>query len=243
MDFVLFSIERGRVGKLTAGPCTTFSAGFRDEIVSYRGRLSRSYTLKVSSIIALIFGPCITLMAPGASAQQGEVSACVGADTISIAGTAYVACADPTYLAGICVDVYQRIKAKPNSRHKFAYEEKLHLAAGADITNDSKELVAAKLSYMWSQLHSALTCDTANFDVQQGNILKYAIKLENWEFLVKAAQLWRVPLNYVDVSDGRTVLDYIDKEINRTVGSTVEQTLRTYQNILIRAGAKRASEL
>lgn len=50
-------------------------------------------------------------------------------------------------------------------------------------------------------------------------------------------------LNHVDASDGRTVLDYVDGELERQQASPNEATLRHYRNELRKAGAKHAGEV
>ena len=55
--------------------------------------------------------------------------------------------------------------------------------------------------------------------------------------------LWKVNLNKVDKTDGRTVLDYIKDQIERNKGLATEPVLQGYYNQLKKAGAKHRVEL
>lgn len=55
--------------------------------------------------------------------------------------------------------------------------------------------------------------------------------------------MWKVDLNQVDDADGRTLLDYVDKELELKRGTINEPSLQQYHDMLRQAGARRASEL
>jgi hypothetical protein len=171
---------------------------------------------------------------------------------------------DLSALGGICNDVYQKFRADAGGPYRYEYERKVFTAAGvspeeaeeamrqsrAGIPADSiaaYERIREMWSYALSQRYALdrprLECSTPNFDVPRGYILKYAIKMGNYDFLVVAVELWGVDLNVIDRSDGRTLLDYLEKEMERTRGSHTEAILREYSRILRARGARRASEL
>jgi hypothetical protein len=159
-------------------------------------------------------------------------------------------------LEGLCDDVSESFTADPGTPYKYRYEQKIIGAAGLN-KNDFDEASASGTrpnasgvtkiqrlwSYDWAQepKRRRLKCET--FDVLSGSILKYALKMGNYLFFARAVQVWRVPVNYVDESDGRTVLDYVEKEIDRTDGTETSETLRVYHRMLLKAGAKRRAEL
>jgi hypothetical protein len=158
-------------------------------------------------------------------------------------------------LPGICADVFQKFLAEPGSRHRYLYSQKIYDAAGVSAEDyagpTGLRLNArgrAKIQAMWSRAlergpGGPLQCDLPNFDVRSGSILKYAVKVQNFMLLPMAIQLWQVPLDAVDASDGRTLLDYVEAEMRRVKGTDTEQSLSTYRRMLINAGAKRCTEL
>ena len=152
-------------------------------------------------------------------------------------------CADASKLRGICGDVFQQSKAPRESPFMYQYEIKLHQAACADPEKDSEEIVNKKLQNMWIKLDKELKCDTANWEVANGNILKYAIAVKSFDLITSAAELWHVNLNSIDSTDSRTLLDYVESEMQRNKGDRMEDVLKGYYKILRKAGAKHRKEL
>jgi len=152
-------------------------------------------------------------------------------------------CADAAKLGNICGYVYIKLEAPEESPFEYLYEQRIFDAACADPVKDSEEVIQKKIQYMWDKLEDNFKCDTANFDVAQGSILKYAVKLRNFHFLNNAISQWKVNLNKVD-NDGKTLMDYLSKEIERTKQSPeLSGTLITYYEIARKAGAKHSREL
>lgn len=152
-------------------------------------------------------------------------------------------CADASKLVGICGDVFQQSQASHDTPYMYEYERKLHEAACADPEKDSEEIVNKKLQNMWIKLDKNLKCDTANWEVPKGNILKYAIKVKSFDLITSAAELWHVNLNSIDSTDSRTLLDYVESEMERNKGDRLEGVLKGYYKILRNAGAKHRKEL
>lgn len=153
------------------------------------------------------------------------------------------ACADPSKLEKLCVDVLEKRSAPDASPYQYYYEMRIHEAACADPEKDSEEVVARKIRHMWSSLRSHLRCNTTDFEIPRGSVLKYAIRMKAFDLITQAAGAWRVELNWVDDSDGRTLLDYVEVEIARNAGNNVEPILKNYYRILRNAGARHRIEL
>jgi len=66
---------------------------------------------------------------------------------------------------------------------------------------------------MWNQGNAQhkLVCDAANFDISRGHVLKYSIKMREYNLVIVAAQKWMVDLNRIDASGSGTLLDYLFK--------------------------------
>lgn len=114
--------------------------------------------------------------------------------------------------------------------------------ACVDLGNDSKATIQSKISTFWNANEDKLKCNSTQFDVPNGNIIKFAVSMKFDEFLTDAVD-WNVNLNEVDRTDGMTVLDYIKSHMDRSKGSHNEKVLQIYYNQLRAAGAKHKAEL
>jgi len=152
-------------------------------------------------------------------------------------------CADASKLVGICLDVLDKSSAPVDSPYMYNYDKKIHEAACADPEKDSEEIVNKKIRNMWSKLDKDLKCDRANWEVPKGGILKYAVKMQAFDLISSAAEIWKLDLNITDPTDDRTLLDYVEHEINRNKGDRLERILKGYYQILRKAGAKHKKEL
>ncbi|HEY0914241.1 MAG TPA: hypothetical protein VGE22_05170 [Solimonas sp.] len=130
----------------------------------------------------------------------------------------------------------------PSGEYQFRYQKIVSEAACAK-SSDSEAVASAKVRAMWEQFEDRLTCNHVRFDVQNGSVLKYAASARFKDLLFDAAVIWKVDLNRVDQSDGRTLLDYVGKEIEQNKGTAIEPKLKSYYDMLRTAGAKHRSEL
>jgi hypothetical protein len=114
-------------------------------------------------------------------------------------------------------------------------------AAGVNIEKDSDKVVADKVSTWWQVNKDGLICD--DFDRPKGNLLKFAVSKNAEEFLQCAVD-WKMGLNTVDRVDEKTVLDYVEDQIqiNREDKDLVI-TLKRYWDMLRSGGAKARREL
>lgn len=153
-------------------------------------------------------------------------------------------CPNPERLRSICMFVGN--KSEDHSRTDkwhYAYQRRVYEAACVDVDRDSKEERARKISQLWQQEEVKLVCNSLQFDVSNGSILKYAAHLMFDEVIADAID-WKVNLNKVDESDGRTLLDYIQFHRDRALeGSEVRARLTRYYEDLRKAGARHAGEL
>lgn len=152
-------------------------------------------------------------------------------------------CTNEVKLRGICGTVANMDeKSDPSSKLRFRYQEKLLEAACADIVKDSEETVSRKISVLWDRNQDKLKCVSSAFDVENGNILKFAVRLKFDDFLYDMVK-WKVDLNKIDPADDRTVLDYIKYQIDTQKGTSSESTLKSYYDFLRKAGAKHSNEI
>jgi hypothetical protein len=151
-------------------------------------------------------------------------------------------CPNPAKLKNLCMMVSERVKEKdPAATHRYRYRTQI-LAASCVEPGDSKAAMRAKVDAMWRQNQSRLICNSLQFDMQNGSVLKFALNQYFDAFLDDAIELG-VPLNLVDAADGKTVLDYVRDKIERNAGKQTEKIFQAYYERLRKAGAKHRAEL
>lgn len=152
-------------------------------------------------------------------------------------------CPDSSKVKHLCMYVGSMTDdTTPLKNYRYVYQRKLLEAACADPYKDSEEVIAQKVSKMWKQFESQFICNSVQFDVSNGSIIKFAITKQFDAFLYDIID-WKVNLNRVDETDGRTVLDYLRDHMIRTKGSATERQLKIYYDQFRKAGAKHKSEL
>ncbi len=165
-------------------------------------------------------------------------------DLVAVTARLNKKCPDVSKLGDLCGAVgFMESDKDPNSSYLHSYQRKVYEAACADYDNDSDEEISRKVNILWNSYPEKFKCSNTSFDVPQGSILKFAVAKRFQDFIVDAAQIWKVDLNKVDPSDGRTLLDYVKKELDQSIGTAGEKHLRLYYSVLRQAGAKYKSEL
>ena len=104
-------------------------------------------------------------------------------------------------------------------------------------------VVQAKIQDFWKRRGPSLTCNLIGFTVRDGSILKLAVEKNSRAFLNDAVRRWKVDLNQVDASDGRTLLDYVGDEREKARGTSNEAVMQRYYEMLRREGARHRHEL
>lgn len=112
----------------------------------------------------------------------------------------------------------------------------------ADPLKDSEEEIGRKIKAVWDSNEEKLICNNTQFDITDGSLIKYAVNMKFDDFLLDLVK-WKVNLNKIDESDGRTVLDYVKFHIEKEKGLGTEPILKRYYNLLREAGAKHKYEL
>lgn len=153
-------------------------------------------------------------------------------------------CPDLKKMRGLCLLMNHTRDDEIGGRYKWRYQRKVLEAACVDIDNDSESVLMEKIQSMWAEYEQSkwYYCSSITFDVQQGNILKFAVNYGFEEFLYDMIR-WKIDLNKIDESDKRTVLDYIEARVELHKGNAPESYYRSYYNLLRQAGAKHAREL
>lgn len=156
--------------------------------------------------------------------------------------------AKPAGLNTLCALVDSRMELSKEEKEKYNYklvyrfEEKIYKLANVEMGKDSAAVIRSKVQQFWIRNEEHLSCDALTFNVMKGSIIKFAISRNFDEFIDDIIE-WGVPLNKVDNSDNRTVLDYIADEQDRSKGTALEPVYIRYYKQLRAAGAKHRKEL
>lgn len=146
-------------------------------------------------------------------------------------------------LRGLCMYVGSKEKIPGrDGRYVWGYQRQIFEAAKVDTLTDNADMIASKVSRMWAKYEPFLECKSTQFDITNGSIIKYAVNMKFEEFLIDMVS-WKVNLNKVDDADNMTVLDYIQMQIGRNKGLPSEPYLKSYYDMLKKAGGKHKSEL
>ena len=123
----------------------------------------------------------------------------------------------------------------------YRYQTMVYNAAGV-LPEDRLEVAYQKTKAFMDANAAFLTCNTLNFHPRNGNIYKLAVARQADGFINDALDNWRVDLNQIDATDGKTVLDYI-ADRRAMAGPTYARTLNRYYARFRAAGARHAREL
>lgn len=148
-------------------------------------------------------------------------------------------------MKNLCTIVSGRMVDKSiDGDYKYLYQRRIYEAAKVDKSRESKEAAAKKIADMWGVCEklNLLNCNSTQFDVMDGNLLKYAVSYRFTEFIDDAIR-WGLPLNKIDYTDNRTLLYYVDYHAVKNKGNALEELFQVYYDKLRSAGAKHRTEL
>ena len=139
----------------------------------------------------------------------------------------------------------QILETDPSRRTHYTFQTKIYAASCVDESADSAEVIQQRIQVFWLVAEPTLTCSQLNFSVKDGHILKLAVERNSRDFINDVVRKWKLSLNHVDRSDGRTVLDYIAAELAqaRSTNPDLVPILQRYFDLFRSRGAKYASEL
>ncbi|MFL5784461.1 MAG: hypothetical protein ACJ76H_07635 [Bacteriovoracaceae bacterium] len=164
-------------------------------------------------------------------------------DLSGVASKMKIECPNQINAAEFCTAVGMQLsETNPANGTRYSYQTKIYKAACVE-TNDSPEVIQAKIQNFWNRYHDQLVCNQLGSMVKNGNVLKLAVEKNSNEFINDTVRRWHVNLNHVDNSDHKTVLDFIDEQLAQAQGTPLEATLRRYQTLFKNNGAKNSRDL
>lgn len=156
--------------------------------------------------------------------------------------TAVDQCPNAEKLDQFCSSVGGLEADDEGGEYKYYYQRQI-FEASCTTLKEAENTRNSKIAAMWKKFENKeLICNNLQFDIANGNIIKYAASRSIDPFIRDVVK-WKVNLNKVDQTDGRTPLDYIKFHMERAKGGALEKKLQQYYEILRQAGAKHKTEL
>ena len=118
--------------------------------------------------------------------------------------------------AKICSYTRDKKIAEEESPVNYLFQEKLLEMSCVDLKNDSQETIIQKVNCMWNKYKTKFACDSLEFNVPNGNVLKFTLNFNFADFIYTMGNCYNVDFTFVDPADGKTLLEYLDKEISNT---------------------------
>lgn len=116
-------------------------------------------------------------------------------------------------LSRVCYAVSNKAEDKDHPERQPMYRSVLYKVAGVDPARDHEGLVRRKMQTWWQRYGDLVECgSTPSFGGK--SLLKLATEHDNSQFLNDVVTTWQLPLNKVDMSDGWTVLDYLQDRLD-----------------------------
>lgn len=147
-------------------------------------------------------------------------------------------------MRGLCGYVYDRTRAPKGSGYRYVYERLMAEAAGVTAADDAATS-KRKVQMLWRENQGAndFRCTASNFNLANGNLLKYSVSSRSYNFLNTALGKWELELNFIDPVDHRTLLDYLRIELEANVGNSDEDSLKYLYDASRERGAKFCNQL
>ena len=117
----------------------------------------------------------------------------------------------------LCADIGSKAKAPiaEIEYYEYTYEKRILQLACVDLKVDNEETIKQKVKTWWNKYKISCKCDSVDFGLQNGNILKFALSQSFPEVGELLASFYGCDINFIDPADGLNLLDYINLEIAR----------------------------
>ncbi len=120
------------------------------------------------------------------------------------------------FYKAICGDIAARNKAPDGERqyYEYNYEKRIWEASCINIGIDDEETILKKLRIFWNKYKTKCTCDSLDFHIPNGNLLKFALSQKMPELIETLADAYGLDINFIDPKDGMNLLDYVLSQIS-----------------------------
>jgi hypothetical protein len=158
-------------------------------------------------------------------------------------------CPKPTeyQFTTICNSIYAKKYPTEGSPFGYKFVEDLWEMSCAKVGVDSPEQAKRKIQCMWNKYKEEFRCyGHSDVTLDNANVLKFSVDTGFNSFIVTAIKKYELDVNFKDPTDGKTILDFVEAQLdhyrNSTFTAKADEYQRTY-DLLIKYGAKRAKDL
>jgi hypothetical protein len=120
---------------------------------------------------------------------------------------------DKEFFLDLCAYVDNRGKDNEGDGRNFHYYQTFMEMTACVIESDPDSIRIKKVQSWWNKYDCK--CNRTNFTIYSGSILKYAVQTSFDSFIYKIINFYKLDINFIDHSDGKTVLDFAKKEYDR----------------------------
>lgn len=127
-------------------------------------------------------------------------------------------CPAPTkqQFEAVCVSGYDRHEVKEDSQLRFGFQEHFWKMSCADPEKDTIETAKPKIQAMWNKNKENFKCTgNSEFYASGLNITKFSLDTGFSTFMIDAVKKFNLEMNFIDPTDKKTVMDFIQDEIER----------------------------
>ena len=134
-------------------------------------------------------------------------------------------CPEPERVDYAKICAYSRDKrvAEEESPVDYLFQEILLKMSCVDLKNDSQETIIQKVNCMWNKYKTKFACDSLEFNVPNGNVLKFTLNFNFPDFVYYMGDYYNVDFMFIDPADGKTIIQYLDEEISKTIKNGPER--------------------
>jgi hypothetical protein len=172
------------------------------------------------------------LLATATSYAAEQHEECATDDTVKAQASALLKVAEkieadgcpapkPTDYKAFCDSIAAKEKPLGNDQKlfDFAYEKRLMTLSCADVEKDGLEIATSKVGRMWSKYNKSFKCQSTEFNVPKGSVLKFALTHNFTPFLETIVSTYNLDINFIDPEDKRNLMDYLNDELQSTISS------------------------
>ena len=147
----------------------------------------------------------------------------------------------------VCNEIYEKNLAPEESNFGYQYVEELWKISCAKVGVDTPEQAKRKIQCMWNKYKEEFRCyGHSDVTLDNANVLKFSVDTGFSTFVVAAVKKYELDVNFKDPTDGKTILDFVESQLDHYRNSTFTAKANEYQrtyDLLIKYGAKRATDL
>jgi hypothetical protein len=118
--------------------------------------------------------------------------------------------------AKICSYSRDKKLAPEDSELNYLFEQQILKMSCATEGKDSPQAIKQKTSIMWNTYRTKFACDSLEFNVPNGNILKFSMNFNFPDFIYTMVNTYDLDMDFKDPADNKTIIEYLDEEIAKT---------------------------